>query len=216
VNYLDQLQPFYQNSLALVIKEDKKEMAEAVSHLLAAVPLQSLGGALELFCVPVAKRIHEMISSDARLEVSTTLALNDSVDELGNLLTHIEVEPNSPTHPVLSFLENIWVVLDLLITKHGALSVTAEPIARCLRKILEATKTSFAPLLPHLLTKLVQGFESSKLSCYLWIAAKCVRVFGADEAHQQDVRVLLESLTNIVFQMVQHPEVPSEEPEIGT
>ena len=190
-------------------------MAEAVSHLLAAVPLSNLGEALDLFCVPVAKRIHDMISSESKLEVNSVLALNEYVDELGNLLTHIEIERPSITHPVILFLENIWVVVDLLITKHGAASATAEPIARCLRKILEATKTSFAPLLPHLLTKLVQGFESSKLSCYLWIAAKCVRVFGADEAHQQDVRVLLESLTNIVFQMVQHPEIPSEEPEIG-
>lgn len=101
------------------------------------------------------------------------------------------------------------------MTVHGIKSVTAEPIARCLRKLLECTKTSFSPILPHLLTKLVYGFERSKLSCYLWIAAKCVRVFGADKEHKVEIRVLLENLTSVVFLMVQHPEIPTEEPEIG-
>ena len=42
-----------------------------------------------------------------------------------------------------------------------------------------------------------------------------MRVFGAEEQYQHDIRILLENLTSIVFEMVQHPEIPSEEPEIG-
>lgn len=48
-----------------VSKEDKKELAEAVSHLLAAVPAANLSEALDMFCMPVAKKIYEIISGPA-------------------------------------------------------------------------------------------------------------------------------------------------------
>ena len=139
----------------------------------------------------------------------------DSVDELGNLIAHINVHvPDNAPHPTVVFLQNVWVVLDQFVTLYGSKSTTAEPMARCFRKLIESTQLHFAPILPLLLTKIVQGFEQSKLSCYLWIAAKCVRVFGGVEQYQQDIRVLIESLTSIVFLMVQNPG-SSEEPEIG-
>mgnify|MGYP001046699047 CR=1 FL=1 len=50
------------DTIAKLSKEDKKEMAEAVSHLLAAVPAANLSEALEMFCMPIAKRIYELIS----------------------------------------------------------------------------------------------------------------------------------------------------------
>ena len=49
-------------TIAKLSKEDKKEMAVAVSHLLAAVPIANLSEALEMFCMPVAKRIYELVS----------------------------------------------------------------------------------------------------------------------------------------------------------
>ena len=223
------------DTIGKVSKEDKKEMAEAVSHLLAAVPAGNLSEALEMFCMPVAKKIYELISGPAA-DVELVVKLNgiflhyicslaycrfschvDAVDELGNMISHIQVDipPNDP-HPIVLFIQSIWVVLDQVINIHGLKPETAEPLSRCVRKMIEATQLHFAPILPLLLPKIVQNFQTCRLSCYLWISAKCVRVFGAEEKYQQDIRVLLESLTGIVFEMVQHPEIPSEEPEIGT
>jgi hypothetical protein len=50
------------DTITKLSKEDKKEMAEAVSHLLAAVPAANLSEALEMFCMPIAKRMYELIS----------------------------------------------------------------------------------------------------------------------------------------------------------
>ena len=62
------------------MREDKKEMAEAVSHLLSAVPIDSLPQALELFCMPVAKRIYELISAPINEgDVESILKLNGIV-----------------------------------------------------------------------------------------------------------------------------------------
>ena len=133
------------------------------------------------------------------------------------MISHVQVDiPSNQIHPIIQFIQSIWVVLEQVINVYGLKAETAEPLARCIRKIIESTQLHFAPILPLLLPKIVQSFQSSRLSCYLWISAKCVRVFGAEEQYQQDIRVLLENLTSIVFEMVQHPEIPTEEPEIGT
>jgi transportin-3 len=64
VQFIDQLQPFYTNSLPLVQEQDKKEMSEAISHLICAVPIEQLEQAINLFCLPVAHRIHELVQSN--------------------------------------------------------------------------------------------------------------------------------------------------------
>jgi transportin-3 len=62
--YIEQLQPFYTNSLPLVQERDRKEMSEAISHLICAVPVDQLGQALHLFCMPVAQRIHSLVEQN--------------------------------------------------------------------------------------------------------------------------------------------------------
>jgi transportin-3 len=76
VQYIDQLQPFYTNSLPLVQEQDKKEMSEAISHLICAVPLEQLEQAINMFCLPVAHRIHEFVQHNVS---------EDDVDKLKEL-----------------------------------------------------------------------------------------------------------------------------------
>jgi transportin-3 len=59
-------------------KEDKKEMSEAISHLLSAVPHDNLGQALDLFCMPVVQKIHEYVAKGVPVgdDISQIMMMN--------------------------------------------------------------------------------------------------------------------------------------------
>jgi transportin-3 len=44
---------------------DRREITEAISHILSAVPLKDLNEALDIFCIPIATRIHNIISMES-------------------------------------------------------------------------------------------------------------------------------------------------------
>jgi hypothetical protein len=138
-----------------------------------------------------------------------------SIDELGNLLKFVQVSfPPNQSHPTVNLLEQMWPVFMRLFELHGAKVRTSESLSRFFRHVLESTKSHFAPLLPKLIPCLLQGLEKTKLSCYIWVCAKIVRVCGYKQDYQNDINQLIQSVTQLVFQMVQNPQSSDPEPEM--
>jgi hypothetical protein len=138
-----------------------------------------------------------------------------SIDELGNLMKFVHVVfPPNQSHPTVNLLEQMWPVFLKLFELHGAKVRTSESLARFFRHVLESTKAHFAPLLPKLIPCLLQGLEKTKLSCYIWVCAKVVRVCGYKQDYQNDINQLIQSVTQIVFHMVQNPNESDPEPEM--
>lgn len=77
INYLPQLHPFYINTMKTLHPDDQKQMTEAVSHILSEVPVKELGGAMQLFCLPVAQKLHDLISKsdEEQLHAAHTLQI---------------------------------------------------------------------------------------------------------------------------------------------
>jgi hypothetical protein len=138
-----------------------------------------------------------------------------SIDELGTLMKFIDVvfPPNQP-HPIVQLLEQMWPVFQKLFDMYGDTVRTSESLARFFRHVLESSKIHFASLLPKLLPCLIQGLERTKLSCYIWVCAKVVRVFGRKQEYVLVLNQLVQSVTQTVFQMVQNPSLTDPEPEM--
>ncbi|RUS17967.1 armadillo-type protein [Endogone sp. FLAS-F59071] len=60
VSFLNQLHPFFLNVTKTLPTQDVFEVTEAVAHVIAAIPTAELFKALQLFCLPVAQRLHEI------------------------------------------------------------------------------------------------------------------------------------------------------------
>jgi transportin-3 len=217
VKYMEELQPFYVHSLPLVQEQDRKELSEAVSHLLAAVPKQNLSQALNLFCSPVGQRIHLLLNPPIpEGDREKIMELNASIDELGTLFKFIDsaFEPEEH-HPILLLLEQMWPIIDNLFQYHGHRPATTECLSRFFRNVLESTKVHFAPLLSRLMTLLLESLQKTKLSCFVWVGAKIILIFGSQSRFQKDILDFTEGIAQLVFQMVQETLSSSQEPEIG-
>jgi hypothetical protein len=58
------LQPFYEQTIKNIHLQDQRELSEAISHLISAVPTENISQALHLFCLPVARRLHSIMELD--------------------------------------------------------------------------------------------------------------------------------------------------------
>ena len=63
INGIEQLQPFYEQTIKQIHLHDQREMSEAISHLISSVPLTSVSHGLQLFCLPVAQRLNVIVES---------------------------------------------------------------------------------------------------------------------------------------------------------
>ena len=60
VNYLDQLHPFYLDTMKSLEKEERREFTEAIAHVVNSLPLEKILAAMQTFILPVAQRLHEI------------------------------------------------------------------------------------------------------------------------------------------------------------
>ncbi|KAJ3091018.1 Nuclear import receptor [Quaeritorhiza haematococci] len=63
VDYLGQLHPFYTQVSRILNREDRREVTEAIAHVINCVPLPELSQMLQSFCLPIAQRLHEIAQS---------------------------------------------------------------------------------------------------------------------------------------------------------
>ncbi|KAI8899929.1 armadillo-type protein [Globomyces pollinis-pini] len=214
VNYLAQLHPFYTQTMLTVQPADQRDMSEAVSHLLAAVPRENLGEALSLFVSPTVTTIHNCLNTAP--DRPTMVKLKASIEELATLVQFIDsVVPPEEPHPLVQYMEQIWPVIEQLFTSYGHEARIAESICRLFRYFLETTKLHSQSILSSLVTLMMGSFQQTKLSCYIWMCTKCIKIFGTEEQYQNSLGQLVEQLTSIVMQMNQEAVATSEEPDLG-
>jgi transportin-3 len=123
--------------------------------------------------------------------------------------------PESETHPSVTFLQQLWPVFERIFDKHGLRNVTAESLSRFFRHIMDSTQLFFYPILAPMMNLVVAAFEKCVLSCYIWLCAKCVRIFGQNINFKNEVCQLIERITQTVFNAVQNTQISYEEPELG-
>ncbi|KAJ3273070.1 Nuclear import receptor [Terramyces sp. JEL0728] len=215
VNYLTPLHSFYMQTLPTVHENDQREMTEGVSHLLSAVPRESLGQALDMFCTLSATTLNDLAFSSSDTEVNTIKKIKSTIDQLGTIFQYIDLE-YLPTeaHPSVVFLQRMWPIFDQLFNAFGHRSIIAESLSRFFRHFIESTKVHFHPLLLPLHQQVVNTLSRTKLSCYIWMSSKLVRIFGNAEAYKEQVCKLLQEVTAIVFEIVRLPTNTVEEMDL--
>jgi transportin-3 len=84
-------------------------------------------------------------------------------------------------HPCVTFIGELWPVLDITLTNFGDLSTVTEPLCKCFNSFIRSYGPHFIPLLPQLMERLVNAFEATGQSCYLWVSFKLVREYALDK-----------------------------------
>ncbi|TPX49561.1 hypothetical protein SeMB42_g01357 [Synchytrium endobioticum] len=190
VDYLNELHPFYNQLMSKLGKEDRREVAEAISHVIAAVPLPRLLEALQTFCLPIAQQLHTIATvgrhpTDSDAEIKVILNAEDQLEILTiffKVVKPMEIIPNTP-HPLVLLLSDLWPVTKILLHNYKATRLS-EGIARFLRHAVETCKHHLGNLTPQILDALCEAYDETGLSCYLWVAKICVITLGSDETSE--------------------------------
>ncbi|KAJ3102469.1 Nuclear import receptor [Phlyctochytrium planicorne] len=218
VDYLGQLHPFYLSITNKLENFERRDLTEALAHVIKHVPLSTPEGGqpnlmkvLEMFCLPIAQRLHEI---GALIQVNGgdgDTSVNSLQKEAASLITqfsifidivdiHTELGENNPA--VLLF-RHMWPILAGLMDLNNATitSAVCKPLNLFAKKYYPHNRF----FLPDLFPKLASSYAADPMSsCLLWIASVYVQLFGDErEGHGQAMYQLVESMSKGAFEVIQ-------------
>ncbi|CAG8580296.1 14524_t:CDS:2 [Funneliformis caledonium] len=219
IEYLPQLHHFYFNVTNTLHGIDLFEVTEAVSHVVAAVRPAELLEALQMFCLPIARYLHEFANKGSAAtdkEIRDACGEQLSSDKLEQFSIIIRVIADSRketntidvnsglVHPCITIIKDLWPVFDLLLVQFGSDSHLSEILCKCFKYCVVFYRISFRPLLPDLMERLVTVFGQTHLSCYLWVATKCVQEYSDDEGTEMTMAMIsfVERLSVTMFSLL--------------
>lgn len=208
VDFLVQLQSFYVQVTKSLPFRDVLEVTEAVSHVISAIPPAEIQKALQVFCLPVAKELHDIVS---RGKDNVT---NEDCVKMGDILEQIsvffeiirpDISLNQP-HPCVTFITELWPVLDATLANFGQVVTVSEPLCKCFNSFIVSYGPHFIPLLPQLMERVVNAFANTGLSGYLWVSLKLVREYSKNDG-ERPCFDLLQGLSQAMFIKMQAQQV---------
>jgi transportin-3 len=183
VDFIPQLHVFYLNVVKTLPFRDILEVTEAVSHVMTVIPVTEVQKALQLFCLPIAQELLALVSKgkDA-ISQEECVKIGDILEQISVFFEVIQpqVEVGQP-HPCVTFIGELWPVLDITLSNFGDVQTITEPLCKCFNSFILSYGPHFVPLLPQLMERLVNAFGATGQSCYLWVSYKLIREYACDE-----------------------------------
>ncbi|KAJ3289873.1 Nuclear import receptor [Borealophlyctis nickersoniae] len=220
VNYLDQLHPFYLQTTKTMNRDDALELTEAIAHVVHAVPLEGLLETMRNFCLPIAQRLHEIaIAPIPTVETEHVAIVKEAAGLMARFAVFVRVVrpqiPHGSSHPCVSVLQDVWPVLDNVVSVFSSADRIIYAFSRVCVASMESYRHYLTDLLSPIMTKVVALYEQTKESCLLWVAKKCVSVYGDDEGPQGAVMfAMVERLTQTTFESLQQMKSLDSNPDI--
>lgn len=210
VDYLSQLHPFYVTATAngsSIPPHECRELATAIAHVLSAVPVGEMLKTLQMFTLPVAQRLHAIVSTgkprSEEIEVATVKECQDLLDQLAIflkfvdpkvkkkselksgkthliLLFYLEKVEIGQSNPAVQLLQDLWPVLESLFTLFGDGPI-ANSVSRILNYAMDNLKGHLAPLLPQIISKAVEMYDCHGQSSYVWVVKKGVEIYAKED-----------------------------------
>ncbi|CAB4409821.1 unnamed protein product [Rhizophagus irregularis] len=224
IEYLPQLHPFYLNVTNTLRGIDLFEVTEAVSHVVAAVRPAELLKALQMFCLPIAQWLHEFANKGASATDKEIRFACDKLEQF-SIIIRVVADPKKETstadvntglvHPCITIIQELWPVFDLLLVHFGSDSHLSESLCKCFKYCVVFYRIPFRPLLPDLMERLVTVFGQTFLSCYLWVATKCVQEHCDGEGTEMTMAMLsfVERLSVSMFNLL-NGKKPADIPDV--
>lgn len=180
LGYIEQLLPFYTNAMSTLHPDDVMDITEGIAHIIAKSDLENMLPLLQSFTLPIIQRLNEVSqishqSMTSRIEKETKLYLN----RLSVFMKVVRPEVSLATpHPVVTIVESFWPVLKALLQRFSTVDAITEGVAKVFRQLIETCSFHFLPHLSELIQVLVSQYDSTHLSCYLWVAFHIVGTFS--------------------------------------
>ena len=120
--------------------------------------------------------------------------------------------------PIVEIMQSVWPLLDGLSTRFPNDIGISEKICRLHKHALRSCGViAYEPMLEPLAKQLVQSYERSRQSAYLYAASICVTEYGRDPKHSANLFGMINAMASVSFSflnslddLTRHPDVVEE------
>lgn len=185
-------------ALSVRIRETNQVTPEAASFL-------------ESLVNPIGQRLTTNLTDPSK---SSRRAVAE-IDRLTIVVQHLELPRQSgDTHPMVSMLQSLWNVLDQTSAMFASDNAVAEKICRLYKHSLRSCGESFRPMLHSLMHQLIQSYQRSRQSPYLYAASICVTEYGRDPSQSQPLYDMIANLAETTFGFMRSVEDFGNAPDV--
>ncbi|KAJ3204576.1 Nuclear import receptor [Entophlyctis luteolus] len=216
IDYLSQLHPFYMTAVSKMGREDRRDVIEALAHVIKHVPAGPSSDpttadqtkVLHMFCLPIAQRLHE-IGVGASAQQNPELG-KDLETEICDLIELFKIfmcnsraaDGDSVRQPYSALFDDMWPVLSSLLSFRNGKVITAisKLIVRCVNSLEDHFRQSVLAILPQL----VAIFQLTECSAVVWAISNALPLFsGANAQLAGEIHTIVQSISQTAFKCVQ-------------
>jgi transportin-3 len=198
--------------------DDELQILEGVCHALSRTIQDSRSDGnqfLSRLAQPIGNRLALLIADTATMP-SRIITEVDRLTVIVRFLLVPFLPPN--THPVIELVQSLWPFLENASIRFPNDAALAECICRFHKHVIRTVGAkAYLSMLEALLKQLVDSFERTRQSPYLYAASICIAEYGKDAAYAQKLydAVALLSTTFFSFnrnleELTNHPDVVEE------
>jgi len=214
-HYLDNIFNLYSNSHLLTLP-DQLEVTEGLCQCVSALPPDKVLEASMQLVMPLGKVLQESVTDNAKDTSAMKVALDKLAHFFRTLNPRANQEPEVVRSACVEIMKKLWVLFDKIIEKFKEPGYDAEmeKLCRCWKYGMRKSLQHFAPLLPQLLTSLVNVFKVSPRSCFMYTVSVCVDSFHSYTEVQGLLQSVYTSFVEKTLTLLQDKNSFIEQPEI--
>jgi len=123
--------------------------------------------------------------------------------------------PTSHTSPIMEIIQSVWPILDALSVRFALNNFMAEKICQLHKHALRSCgAVAYEPMLESLMKQLVQSYQRSRQSAYLYAASICVTEYGRDPKHASNLFNMLNTMASVSFSFLNNLEDLTHHPDV--
>ncbi|KAJ1731018.1 Nuclear import receptor [Coemansia biformis] len=194
---------------------DVIDFSVALAHVVSAVPEPGTAAAIEAFCMPIGQELGALLQQrDLADGHKKQVAL--LLDRFGVFLRYVHIEGNEPAELLTArIINDSWPLVSAALQRLAADALVSEGVSKFVRVLVEFYAGVLRPIVAQVIDAVVQAFQQTGLSVYLWVARRILSVSGSLASEEsvalQLVAGMVERLSEAalaLFQQTRFSDIP--------
>jgi transportin-3 len=168
------------------------------------------------FLVRLAQPIGTQLAAAVADPTSTPRRILPEIERLTVLLQFLVVPLNPPNnHPFIDLMSSTWALLNAATNRFPTDTMLAEKICRLHKHAMRAVGAkAYAPVLDALIQELVQSFDRTHQSPFLYAASICITEYGNDSTYSLRLMEMVATMARTAFSFLRTQEEMTNFPDV--
>ena len=170
--------------------------------------------------ITLLRRLAQPIGNQLAASVSDPSAsprrILPEIERLTVIIQYLKVPQTPPNHhPLVDLMSSTWSLLDMATNRFPHDNMLAEKICRLHKHALRAVGAkAYAVVLDALIQQLVQSFERTHQSPFLYAASICITEYGPDPAYSKRLYDMVAAMAGTAFSFLRNQEEMTNHPDV--